>query len=126
MSRGISVYLRRQVRLRAKFCCEYCLVPERFLATIFHVDHIRSLKHGGKTVLDNLAYACPHCNQNKGTDVATFEDDAGQSLVRLFHPRKDSWKAHFKIEKGEILPKNSGWIGYDQNIGFQSGRPSDI
>ena len=48
MSR-IPKNLREQVARRAKYRCEYCLVPERFLATIFHIDHIRSLKHGGPT-----------------------------------------------------------------------------
>ena len=26
-------------------------------------------------------------------------------LIRLFHPRKDSWKAHFEINEGEIIGK---------------------
>lgn len=82
-------------------------MPERFLATIFHIDHIRSIKHGGATVLDNLAYACPHCNHNKGTDVATFLDEAAEQTVRIFNPRKDSWAIHFEAINGEISPKTA-------------------
>ncbi len=105
MRQKISETLRFQVSLRARNSCEYCLVPEAFLATVFHVDHIRSLKHRGKTILENLALACPHCNQNKGTDVATFIDDENEHLVRLFNPRKDIWSNNFEINLGQIIPR---------------------
>lgn len=102
--RTITEKLRKLVIERSNRCCEYCLIPEAFLATFFHVDHIRSLKHGGKNSFDNLAYACPHCNQNKGTDVGTFIDEEVTSVVRFFNPRKDIWTEHFKIIDGEIRP----------------------
>ena len=60
------------------------------------------MKHGGESSFDNLAYACPHCNQNKGTDIGTFIDDEDISVVRFFNPRKDIWQAHFTIFNGEI------------------------
>lgn len=101
----ISDLIRRQVSERAECRCEYCLMPEKFLASIFHIDHIRSRKHGGKTVLINLAYACPHCNQNKGSDIAAFIDDENELTVRFFNPRKDVWRDHFDINEGEILAK---------------------
>jgi hypothetical protein len=97
--------LRQEMAINANFRCEYCLIPEFFLASTFHVDHIRSRKHGGKTLFLNLAYTCPHCNQHKGTDVATFIDDENDETVRLFNPRKDHWQDHFYIDEGEILPK---------------------
>ncbi len=106
MSR-IPKNLREQVARRAKYRCEYCLVPERFLATIFHIDHIRSLKHGGLTTQANLAFTCPHCNCNKGSDVAAFADTEGEVLVRLFNPRKDVWEEHFYIRNGLILAKTT-------------------
>ena len=105
MSRAIPKPLREHVARRSKFRCEYCLVPERFMATIFHVDHIRSLKHGGLTIPANLAYTCPHCNCNKGTDVATFSDAEEDEVIRLFNPRKDAWQEHFEISNSLILPK---------------------
>jgi hypothetical protein len=107
MSRAIPDLVRRQVAERAGYRCEYCLVPERFLATIFHIDHIRSIKHGGATMLDNFAYACPHCNQNKGSNVATFLDEKSEITVRIFNPRKDNWASHFEVTNGEILPKTA-------------------
>jgi HNH endonuclease len=96
--------LRRQVAERARYCCEYCRIPERFLATFFHIDHVRSRKHGGKTDLDNLAYTCPHCNQHKGSDVATFADEDSDELVRFYNPRRDDWATHFSTEQGDIQP----------------------
>jgi len=107
MSRAIPDSLRRQVAKRARHRCEYCLVPERFLATVFHIDHIRSIKHDGATELENLAYACPHCNQNKGSNVATFLDEESELTVRIFNPRKDNWASHFEMANGEILPKTA-------------------
>ncbi len=104
MRRDILPALRLKVVKRANFRCEYCRVPEYFLATIFHVDHIRSIKHGGLTVIENLAFACPHCNQNKGSDVATFTDTEDEETIRLFNPRKDDWNAHFEVQDGEIIP----------------------
>ncbi|MBK9335673.1 MAG: HNH endonuclease [Lewinellaceae bacterium] len=104
MSQSVSAVLRRQVAERAGFRCEYCLVPERFLATVFHVDHVRSIKHGGTSMPDNLAYSCPHCNQNKGSNVATFLDEEGEETVRVFNPRRDNWASHFEQETGMILP----------------------
>ena len=107
MKQRISDTLWLQVSQRSQFRCEYCLMPEAFLASIFHVDHIRSRKHGGKTILSNLAYACPHCNQNKGSDIATFDDETDETIVRFFNPRKDTWHEHFEINIGEILPKTA-------------------
>lgn len=107
MTAYISDKLRQQVADRANYCCEYCLMPERFLATFFHIDHIRSLKHGGHSGMDNLAYACPHCNQFKGSDVGTFADAEGETLIRFFNPRKDKWHDHFQIIVGEIIPKTA-------------------
>ena len=99
----ISEKLRQQIAKNANFKCEYCLTPEFFLAITFHIDHIRSVKHGGKTILQNLAYACPHCNQNKGSDIASYTDE--NTLVCLFNPRKDTWIEHFEVvESGIIAP----------------------
>ena len=71
----------------------------------FEIDHIISLKHGGGNELSNLAYACPHCNQHKGSDLTTFlttYDD----IVPLFNPRKHKWSEHFEALNGEIISKS--------------------
>ncbi len=49
---------------------------------------------GGKTVLDNLAFACGGCNRCKSTKTTGFDPDNGQD-VPLFHPREQEWHDHF-------------------------------
>ena len=68
------------------------------------IEHIISLKHGGQTTLENLAYACPICNSNKGTDLGTVLEDE-EMVVRFFNPRKHDWHEHFEIKDGLILPR---------------------
>jgi 5-methylcytosine-specific restriction endonuclease McrA len=55
--------LMRTVRQRAGDRCEYCHMPNWALPLPFQIDHIVAEKHGGQTVEDNLALACPHCNR---------------------------------------------------------------
>lgn len=37
---------------------------------------------------------CPHCNAHKWTTVEGLDPET-QQTVRLFHPRTDTWAAHF-------------------------------
>ncbi|HRK26507.1 MAG TPA: HNH endonuclease signature motif containing protein [Chitinophagales bacterium] len=104
MSRHIPHRLRQFVAERANFRCEYCKIAEQFSFFNFHVEHIISVKHGGQTTKNNLAYACPICNYNKGTDIATLIPDV-VPLVRFFNPRLDTWEEHFSVaETGELIP----------------------
>jgi len=93
--------LRRSVAVRAGHLCEYCLVHEDDLYHGCEVDHIISLKHGGASTIENLAYACFHCNRHKGTDIASLSF-LGGALVRLFNPRADHWGQHFFHNSGRI------------------------
>ncbi|PWK28548.1 HNH endonuclease [Arcicella aurantiaca] len=104
MNRYISEKLRLDVALLANFRCEYCRIHEDDLFFSYQIDHIISIKHGGETDLENLAYSCSMCNQNKGSNLGTYLPDS-KRLVRLFHPRKDTWKTHFKVNNGEIIGK---------------------
>lgn len=100
----VPTSLKKQVAIRADKCCEYCLLPERVSFYSFHIDHIKSLKHGGLSDLQNLAYCCPDCNFHKGSDVGTFSANE-KYLVRFFNPRNDIWSDHFLVEDGLILGK---------------------
>lgn len=104
MSKNIPDTLRRAVAIRANYRCEYCRRPEIDSFIRYQSDHIISRKHGGKTVLENLAHTCPICNNGKGSDLSTILEDENK-LIRLFHPRKDKWFEHFKVEDGLILSK---------------------
>lgn len=87
------------VAQRAKNRCEYCLLQEADAELSFHVDHIISIKHGGSTEGDNLAYCCSKCNFHKGSDVATY---VGNRLTPFFNPRTDLWSDHFEFCNGEV------------------------
>lgn len=66
----------------------------------WHVDHILSEKHGGQTVVENLAMACSYCNQYKGSDVGSYSPTG--EFFRFYHPRNDNWGAHFRLVGGRI------------------------
>jgi hypothetical protein len=51
-------------------------------------------KHGGATVLGNLALSCFFCNTFKGPNVAGVDPKTGK-VTRLFHPRRNQWDEHF-------------------------------
>ena len=93
--------LREQVRKRARRCCEYCQLPEEFVSTPFHIDHIIAEKHEGETNLGNLAWSCFHCNSFKGPNIAGRDTETEQT-VPLFDPRNDSWHKHF-VWNGQVL-----------------------
>ena len=105
-TRYISAELRRLVARRAGYLCEYCLIREEDTFFGCEMDHIISEKHGGSTQEDNLAYACLFCNRNKGSDVASIVPGS-EALIRFFHPRKDRWADHFRLDETDgitILP----------------------
>jgi len=58
------------------------------------IDHIIAEKHRGQSVLDNLALACFHCNNDKGPNIAGVDPTTGQ-VVKLYNPRHDRWAEHF-------------------------------
>src|SRR5438128_12574618 len=97
MSSYISDDLRRIVASRADYLCEYCLIHEDDAFFGCQVDHIISLKHGGPTESNNLAYACTFCNRNKGSDIASVAAKTG-NLVRFYNPRTDRWADHFRLK----------------------------
>lgn len=53
----VSAALRQAVQARAGERCEYCHFPQALSFLAFEVEHVVAEKHGGATVLDNLAGA---------------------------------------------------------------------
>jgi hypothetical protein len=94
--------IKAEVFKRANYQCEYCLINERLSFFTFHVEHIISLKHGGKTELNNLALACPICNINKGSDIATVLPKSIET-IRFFNPRSENWIDHFRLEPSGLI-----------------------
>ncbi len=103
MSTYISEHLRTLVANRAGRLCEYCLIHEDDTFFGCEVDHIISLKHGGLTEVDNLAYACFFCNRQKGSDIGSVLLPCDEFL-RFFDPRRDDWAQHFRLEGAIIKP----------------------
>lgn len=101
MSRPTSAVVA-EVRLRASGRCEYCQFPERHAVIPFEVEHIIPLKHRGLTEAANLALACFYCNRYKGSNVAGVVGP-GVTVVRIFHPRTDSWNEHFAWDGPTVL-----------------------
>jgi 5-methylcytosine-specific restriction endonuclease McrA len=102
MRQAIPEKIRNFVANRANFRCEYCQIHNDDMFLSFEIDHVIPLKHGGINAVENLAFACPHCNKHKGSDFATLLDD---EIVRLFNPRIEQWSAHFETSNGQILAK---------------------
>ena len=86
--------LRAFVRKRAGFRCEYCqLREEDYEFQRFHVEHIIPRQHDGTDDPNNLCFSCSLCNWYKGTNLAGL---IGDKVVALFHPRRQTWKRHFR------------------------------
>jgi 5-methylcytosine-specific restriction endonuclease McrA len=94
--------LRQAVVERANGRCEYCLIHEDDRPEAHQVDHVIALKHGGQTIIQNLALACAICNNNKGSDLATI-DLTTEELIPLFNPRKQNWSDHFGFSGAQIV-----------------------
>jgi hypothetical protein len=86
--------LERLVRHRAENRCEYCQLPQVAYRFHFPIDHIIAQQHAGKTLASNLCLACPRCNASKGPNIAGVDPVTGK-IIRLFHPRRHKWPAHF-------------------------------
>ena len=106
MSRYIPESLRLAVRQRANNCCECCRLHQDDFFFPFEIDHILSMRHGGQTILINLALSCSICNRNKAADIGTYLD-GNRRFIRLFNPRIDLWEAHFDVNHGEVLALSS-------------------
>ena len=102
MSRHISPEIRQQVATRADFLCEYRLIAEEDTFFGCEVEHIISLKHGGSSDLENLAYACAFCNRHKGNDVGSILESG--EFSRFYNPRTDKWAEHFQLDGVIIRP----------------------
>ena len=99
----ISPELRSAVRERARYCCEYCLVPELGAFFPHEPDHIIAAQHGGQPVFENFALACIQCNRFKGPNIASVDPET-KRIVPLFNPRTDQWFEHFRVARGRIVP----------------------
>jgi hypothetical protein len=92
---SIPAPLRRLVRRRARYRCEYCRLAQAGQEATFHLDHIVPEADGGATVAANLALACVSCSLRKGAHQSAADVQTGKQTA-LFHPRRDRWSEHFR------------------------------
>jgi hypothetical protein len=105
----IEAPLREFVRSRAAGLCDYCSISERLTVAVHEIDHVIAVKHGGQTVVENLALCCAVCNRFKGSDIASIDPETGH-LTPLYHPRIDRWDDHYEFRNGEITGLTAtGW-----------------
>jgi hypothetical protein len=94
---GFPKKVKKRARERAGRRCEYCLLPEHpsLAVATFHYDHIIPKSAGGGNDQENCAYCCPRCNAAKWTYM---HGELAGKTVRLFNPRTDEWRNHFKLD----------------------------
>lgn len=95
--------LREQINTQAKGRCEYCLIHEDDAFWPHELDHIFAEKHGGTTDETNLCLCCEVCNGFKGSDLCSLDPLTGE-IVSLFHPRRQNWQEHFRLNRTRIEP----------------------
>ena len=82
---------------RAGHRCEYCHAPEAVFNLPFEVEHIVPTSRDGPDEESNQALACRACNLYK-SDQQSGIDQTTREVVRLFHPRRDCWDEHLRVE----------------------------
>jgi len=88
----LSAAFTEQVRLRARFACEYCGVTETDTGGLLTVDHFQPRVRGGADQLENLVYCCHRCNLYKGDYWP-----ADSTLPSLWNPRREAMEAHLRL-----------------------------
>lgn len=86
---------RAQLRVEAQDRCGYCQTQQALAYGPLEVDHIIPIAIGGNDETDNLWLACRPCNQHKGAQTHGHDPQTGRH-VRLFNPRRQQWKRHFR------------------------------
>ena len=103
MSRqSIPITVRKEVALRAKERCEYCLTQILISGQAMHIDHIIPESRGGSAELSNLCLACACCNQHKAAQTTGIDGESGLPIA-LFNPRQHQWTDHFRWQTGVFI-----------------------
>lgn len=96
----ISESLRQEVTERARGRCEYCQTQQVIVVSM-EIDHIVPESAGGETTLDNLCLACVGCNGFK-LDFQSGIDPETEQEARLFNPRVQDWRDHFRWSEDSL------------------------
>lgn len=91
----ISAALRARVRAQAGNRCGYCLARQEYVSWVLEIDHIVPKSKGGTDDEENLWLACHSCNLFK-SDQTHGRDSLTGRQVRLFNPRRQQRRRHFR------------------------------
>lgn len=92
---SIPQAVKARVRLEAGNRCGYCLSRQDLVMGPLEIEHIIPTARGGTDDEENLWLACRLCNHFKGTQTHGRDPLTGRS-VRLFSPRRQQWRRHFR------------------------------
>jgi 5-methylcytosine-specific restriction endonuclease McrA len=117
--------LRSKVEETARYRCGYCLTSRDIIGQQMHIEHIIPKTAGGLSIEENLWLACPACNEFKGAQTHAIDPVTGRR-VRLFNPRKQKWKRHFRwsADGTEIIGKTA--VGRATVVALQMNHPVSI
>jgi len=110
MSTYLQSALRQQLLEADDHRCVYCQTTQFSSGYPMVVDHIIPSSKGGATVFENLCFACHRCNEFKGS-TTEVEDSLTESIVALFHPRRQQWADHFAWDATGIRVEGLTAIG---------------
>jgi hypothetical protein len=123
----VSVYIRaelkRQIRDYFGECCAYCRTAEFLTAMTFEFEHIQPLSAGGKSIFENLCFACPPCNRHKSDRRTVIDLDTGQQ-VTLFHPQSQIWTKHFAWDDPNTTIVGLTTVGRATITALEMNRPA--
>lgn len=91
----ISKPVRRRVAATARHRCGYCLTSQEYSGAPLEIEHILPVARGGTPDEANLWLACGWCNSFKGSQVDGVDPRTGKR-AKLFNPRQQIWREHFK------------------------------
>lgn len=91
---SITAENRAAVQSAYGYCCGYCGVSEIDIGGELQIDHYRPRTKGGSDDVDNLVYACSHCNRFKGN---YWPDANSPDSFYLLHPGEDDVWAHLQF-----------------------------
>ncbi len=98
----IPLELQAKIRLDAKNRCGYCLLPQNLNPTLLEIEHLNPKANGGTDNEENLWLACSECNSHKAAKTHGFNPKT-KRRVKLFNPRRQVWKKHFKFNRDKTM-----------------------
>jgi hypothetical protein len=94
--------VRARVRAQAGNRCGYCLARQEYVPWLLEIEHIVPVSKGGTDDEENLWLACRSCNLFK-SDQTHARDPLTGRRMRLFNPRKQRWKRHFRWSENGLF-----------------------